>query len=86
MMKRFIVAISGATGAIFGVRLIEVLKSMSDKYEVHLIISPWAEKTLALETKYSPQQVKKMATFCHDYQNQGAPIASGSFGVEGMNP
>ncbi|GAB6153834.1 UbiX family flavin prenyltransferase [Desulfosporosinus burensis] len=82
-MKKIIIALSGATGAVFGVRLIEVLKSMSD-YEVHLIISPWAEKTIALETKYSPQQVKKMATFCYDYRNQGAPIASGSFGVEGM--
>lgn len=82
-MKRFVVAISGATGAVFGVRIVEALKSLGD-YEVHLIISPWAEKTIALETKYSPQQVKKMATFCHDYRNQGASIASGSFGVDGM--
>lgn len=82
-MKRFVVALTGASGAIYGVRLLEVLKSMGD-YEVHLIISPWAKKTIALETKYSPEEVKKMATFCHDYGNQGAMIASGSFGVESM--
>lgn len=82
-MKRLIVAISGATGAIYGVRLLEALQSQQ-KYEVHLVMSPWAEKTIAMETKFSPSQVKKMVTYYHDYRNQGAPIASGSFGVDGM--
>ncbi len=82
-MKRIVVAISGATGSIYGVRLLEALRSL-EKYEVHLILSPWAEKTIALETPYSPKDVKKLAGFCHDYRNQGAPVASGSFGVEGM--
>lgn len=82
-MRRLIIAISGATGAIYGVRLLEAMK-MQPNCEVHLIMSPWAEKTIALETKCSPTQVKKLAAYYHDYRNQGAPIASGSFGVDGM--
>ncbi|GAB6171242.1 non-oxidative hydroxyarylic acid decarboxylases subunit B [Paradesulfitobacterium aromaticivorans] len=82
-MKRIIVGITGATGAIYGVQILEALRAAGD-CETHLVISPWAEKTIVLETKYSPQQVKRMATFCHDYRNQGAPIASGSFGADGM--
>ena len=83
IMRRLVVAISGATGAIYGVRLLEELQMQQD-VEVHLTMSPWAEKTIAMETKYSPNQVKKMAAYFHDYRNQGAPIASGSFGVDGM--
>ncbi len=82
-MRRLVVAMSGATGAVYGVRLLESLQSQQN-CEVHLVLSPWAEKTIAMETKYSPSQVKKMATYYHDYRNQGAPIASGSFGVDGM--
>lgn len=82
-MKRIIVAISGATGAIYGVRLVDALAA-TGLCEIHLILSPWGEKTIVLETKYSPQQVKKMATFSYDYRNQSAPIASGSFGADGM--
>lgn len=82
-MRRIIVAISGATGAIYGVRLLEALQSQNN-CEVHLVMSPWAEKTIALETKHSPDKVKKLATYFHEYRNQGAPIASGSFRVDGM--
>ncbi|GAB6174011.1 non-oxidative hydroxyarylic acid decarboxylases subunit B [Paradesulfitobacterium aromaticivorans] len=82
-MKRIIIGISGATGATYGVQLVEALHAVGE-CETHLVISPWAEKTIALETKYSPQQVKRMVTFYHDYRNQGAPIASGSFGADGM--
>lgn len=82
-MQRIIVAMSGATGAVYGVRLLEALSTLGN-YEVHLVISPWAEKTIALETKSNPEEVKKMAAYCHDYRNQGAPIASGSFHTAGM--
>ncbi len=82
-MKRIVIAISGATGAIYGVRLLEALQ-LQKSLEVHLVMSPWAEKTIALETRYGIDQVKKMAAHVHDYRNQGAPIASGSFGVDGM--
>lgn len=82
-MKRIIVAISGATGAVYGVRLLEALQ-LQNNCEVHLVISPWGEKTIALETKYRLEQVKKLAAYFHEYRNQGAPIASGSFGVDGM--
>lgn len=80
---KIVIAISGATGAIYGVRLLEVLSSL-ENIEVHLVISPWGEKTIALETKYSLNQIKEIATFCHDFMNQGAAIASGSFGVNSM--
>lgn len=82
-MRRLVIAMSGATGAIYGIRLLEALQ-LQQNLELHLIMSPWAEKTIALETKFSPSQVKKMATYYHDYRNQGAPIASGSFGADGM--
>ncbi|MDF9410103.1 MAG: Phenolic acid decarboxylase subunit B [Pelotomaculum sp. PtaB.Bin013] len=82
-MRKIVIAISGATGATYGVRLLEVLSSL-ETIEVHLVISSWGEKTIALETNYTPNQVKKMATFCHDFRNQGAVIASGSFGVDSM--
>ncbi|OPX88860.1 MAG: Phenolic acid decarboxylase subunit B [Pelotomaculum sp. PtaB.Bin104] len=82
-MRKIIIAISGATGATYGVRLLEVLSSL-ENIEVHLVISPWGEKTIALETNYYPSQLKKIAAFCHDFKNQGAAIASGSFGVDSM--
>jgi len=82
-LRKIILAISGATGAIYGVRLLETISSLQ-VLEVHLVTSPWGEKTIALETNYTLDQVKKMATFCHDFRNQGAAIASGSFGADGM--
>jgi 4-hydroxy-3-polyprenylbenzoate decarboxylase len=82
-MKRIIVGITGATGAIYGLKLVDALAT-AGLCETHLVISQWAEKTIALETKYSPRQVKKMATFAHDFRNLSAPIASGSFGADGM--
>jgi len=82
-LRKIVIAISGATGAIYGVRLLEVLSSL-ETIEVHLVISPWGEKTIALETNYNPNQIKKIAAYCHDFKNQGAVISSGSFGVDSM--
>ncbi len=81
-MKPIIVAMTGATGAIYGIRLLEVLREMS--VEVHLLISPWAEKTIALETDYSIGKVKKLARVCYPVDDLSAPISSGSFPTEGM--
>lgn len=81
-MKRLIVGMSGATGAIYGIRLLEVL-SESD-IETHVVISNAAEKTIRLETDWSVEKVKELAHTCYDIRDIGANIASGSFLNEGM--
>jgi flavin prenyltransferase len=78
-----IVAITGATGAIYGIRLLEVLASLKD-IETHLIISEAGEKTIAYETQYKLKDVKKMASHCYDVRDIYAPISSGSFRTDGM--
>lgn len=81
-MKRLIVGMSGATGAIYGIRLLEVL-SKTD-IETHLVISEAAKKTIRIETPWTVKQVKSLAHTCYDNRNIGANIASGSFLNEGM--
>jgi 4-hydroxy-3-polyprenylbenzoate decarboxylase len=78
----FILAMTGASGAIYGIRLLEVLRERS--VEVHLVLSPWAEKTIALETEYRVEDVKKLAGRYYEVGNLCAPISSGSFPVGGM--
>ena len=80
--KRLIVAITGATGSIYGVRLLEVLRDTD--VETHLVVSKWGGRTLTHETRYSVEQVKKMATCCYPENDQGATISSGSFLTSGM--
>lgn len=80
---RIVVGISGASGAVYGVRLLEVLGSHPD-VETHLVLSKWAESTIILETPYKPNDVKAMASVVHAYENQAAPISSGSFLVDAM--
>jgi flavin prenyltransferase len=79
---RIIVGMSGATGAIFGIRILEVLKQLG--IETHLVMSKWAETTIKLETEYTVEQVKRLASFAHEPGNQAASISSGSFRVDGM--
>lgn len=81
-MKPLIVAMTGATGAIYGIRLLQVLREKS--VEVHLVISAWAEKTISMETDYSLDEIKKLAAKCYPVDDLSAPISSGSFPVEGM--
>ena len=81
-MKRLVVGISGATGAIYGIRLLEALAS--ENIETHVIISEASEKTIQMETSWSVDQVKALAHTCYDPKNVGADIASGSFLCEGM--
>ncbi len=81
-MKRLIVGITGATGAIFGIRMLEALKAAS--VESHLIISKWGLQTLEHETSYTGQQVRDLAAVCHEPGNMGAAVSSGSFLTEGM--
>jgi len=79
---KLIVGITGATGTIFGVRLLQILEGSG--LETHLVISKWAERTLTHETPYSAEEVQQMATAVHRISNQGAPISSGSFLTNGM--
>jgi 4-hydroxy-3-polyprenylbenzoate decarboxylase len=76
------VGITGATGAILGIRILELLKKAS--VETHLVMSPWAHATIKLETPYSVQQVEALADDCYSYQDQAAKISSGSFRIDGM--
>lgn len=79
---RIIVGISGATGAIYGIRILEALREQG--VETHLVMSKWAETTITLETNYSVSEVTKLASVVHSPMNQAASISSGSFRVDGM--
>src|ERR1700687_928962 len=81
-MGRLIIGMTGSTGAIFGVRMLEALKG-SD-VESHLIISKWAQRTLEHETHYTVEQVRSLASVVHSQGDMGASISSGSFITEGM--
>jgi 4-hydroxy-3-polyprenylbenzoate decarboxylase len=76
------VGISGATGAIYGIRLLEVLAKSN--VETHLVITEAAQKTILMETDWTVEKVKSLAKVAYDIQDIGADIASGSFQSEGM--
>ena len=80
--KRLIVALTGASGTIFGVRLLQKLRGTG--IETHLVMSRWAARTLVHETPYTPEQIQKLADVVHPLTDQGAPISSGSFITMGM--
>src|SRR5688572_27110773 len=82
-MKRIVVAITGATGAIYGIRLLEELRAQAD-VETHLVLSGPAKRTLVEETGRSVKEVEALAHLVHDNRDIGAPIASGSFRTAGM--
>ena len=79
---RLVVGITGASGAILGVRILEALKSL--QVETHLVMSNWARTTLIHETSYTPKYVESLASCVHHNENQAAPISSGSFKTDGM--
>jgi 4-hydroxy-3-polyprenylbenzoate decarboxylase len=82
-MKRLIIGISGASGAIYGVRLLQVLRDVAD-VETHLVMSNAARQTLALETPLSLREVQALADVVHDARDIAAGISSGSFKTLGM--
>jgi len=82
-MKRIIVGISGATGAIYGIRLLQILRGVT-ALETHLVLSPAARRTIPLETAYSVEEVEAMATCVHRSSDIAASISSGSFRSSGM--
>jgi len=79
---RIIVAMTGATGAVYGVRLLAALRDMD--VETHLVLSRWAEVTLRKETGLSPHEIAANASLVHSRDDLGASIASGSFRHDGM--
>ncbi len=81
--QRLIIGMSGATGAIYGIRLLEVLRATPD-VETHLVLSKAAERTVAYETEYTIQQVRDLAHASYHIADIGATISSGSFRVDGM--
>lgn len=82
-MRRVIVGLSGATGSIYGIRILQVLHKVPD-IETHLVMSKAAKMTLQVETPHTVKEVEAMADMVHDINNIGASIASGSFRTEGM--
>ncbi len=81
-MKRMVVAITGATGVVYGVRLLEVLRDLG--METHLVLSDAGKKNIETETQYSVPYVEQLAYKSHDAADVGACIASGSFRTQGM--
>src|SRR4030042_6943602 len=82
MKKRIVVGISGASGVIYGVKMLALLKNM--QFETHLIISEAGKINIEIETDLKLSEVESMASFVHDNKNMTAPLASGSFITEGM--
>lgn len=79
---KLIVGLSGASGAIFGVRLLEELQKK--KVETHLVVSEWARYTLKEETVYSVEDLKDLSSCFYEVDDLAAPIASGTFKGDGM--
>ncbi len=81
--RRLIVGVSGATGAIYGVRILEILSKV-DEVETHLVLTKAGKMTIQVETPFSVKDVESMADVVHDINNVGASISSGSFRTTGM--
>jgi 4-hydroxy-3-polyprenylbenzoate decarboxylase len=76
------IGITGSTGVIYGVRMLEVLKDCN--IQTHLIFTEWAKKCLLMETNYTVEQVKKLATLYSDDSNLAAETSSGTYKTDGM--
>lgn len=83
MHKDIVVAITGATGVIYGIKLLEVLRGI-DPVQTHLVISEWGLRVIELETDYRPDEVAALADYHHGFKDLSAPIASGSFQADAM--
>jgi flavin prenyltransferase len=82
MTKRIVIGIAGASGVIYGVRMLELLKSTD--YETHLVISEAGKLNIEIETDYKAEDVASMANFTYAHKNVAASLASGSFLTTGM--
>lgn len=79
---RLIVGMTGSSGIVYGVRMLEVLKKCN--VDVHLIMTEWAKKCLALETDYDLKQVRSLASAYSDDSNMAASVSSGTHKTDGM--
>ncbi|MBE2221214.1 MAG: UbiX family flavin prenyltransferase [Anaerolineae bacterium] len=82
-MKKIIIGMSGASGVVYGIRLLEVLRGLED-VETHLVMSAAAATTIGLETEQTPEDVKALADVVYRFKDIAAAIASGSFKTYGM--
>ena len=82
-MKRLIIGITGASGVIYGIRMLEQLKAVDD-VETHLIMSEYGRLNVEIETTHTPEYVESLADVVHNVKNQAASISSGSFKTDGM--
>jgi flavin prenyltransferase len=82
-IKRLIVAITGASGVIYGIRALEILRAQPG-IETHVILSPSAARTIAEETDCSFEQVRALGDKLYNHKDIGAALSSGSFRTEGM--
>lgn len=82
-MKRIVIAITGASGAIYGVRALQLLNDMAD-VESHVVLTPSAHRTIEHETPYKLDEVRALADHLYSPRDIGAAIASGSFVTAGM--
>ncbi len=82
-MRRIVVGMSGASGAVYGIRMLEVLNAVDD-IEVHLVMSPSAGRTIHDETDWKVSDVEALADVVHNYKDIGASLSSGSYRHEGM--
>jgi len=82
-MKKIIIGISGASGAIFGIRLLELLQA-APAVETHVVISKWGQQTLEHETSWSAKEVHELADVAYAAGELSAAVSSGSFRTDGM--
>ena len=79
---KLIIGITGSTGVIYGIRMLEVLKKLN--IETHLVMSEWGEKCITMETEHTPEYVKSLATSVSDEKNMAASVSSGTHRINGM--
>jgi 4-hydroxy-3-polyprenylbenzoate decarboxylase len=83
MMRRLILAITGASGAIYGIRALQILRSLED-VQTHVILTPAGLRTILEETEFKAEQARALADRIYDHHDIGAAISSGSFQTIGM--
>ena len=81
-IRRIVVSMSGASGAILGIRVLQELRKA--EIETHLILSRWAKRTIELETDYTTEDVCRLADYVHSEENMASCVSSGSFQTDGM--
>ena len=79
---KLVIGITGSTGAIYGIRMLETLKKLN--IETHLVISEWGEKCISMETDTTPDCVRSLATNISDGKNMASSISSGTHRIDGM--